>query len=1250
MVKFVLVLALAIGTVTTAQAERRGQVLFMIGEAEYQTARSLPKFAKDVLEPHGYECRFVYAKSDDRSSRDAHIFPGFKEALAKADVLFVSVRRRFPLKSDIDAIRSWVDTGKPVIGIRTSSHAFAERNGKGYTAPDGHVAWSTFDRDVFGVHYQNHYGNKPGTNGEPTTVIRQPLEVTGHPIMREVNWTGETMVDSHLYKSRDLDRRAYTLFTGRLQGQPATHEPIAWTFDTDRGRSFYTSLGSTKDLSLPWVRVMLRNAIDWLVTPAIQATASGRWKARPKESTSHPQPAAKSHASLRTMPDLQVDLLHAEPQVAQPAFLNFDALGRMWVVQYKQYPEPAGLKMISRDHYWRAQYDRMPAPPGHSDYVAGKDRITIHEDTNGDGNYDNVKTFIDNMSIVTGCVAGDDGVWVLTPPYLVFYPDADRDDQPDSGPEVHLQGFGLQDTHSVAAALCWGPDGWLYGCHGSTVASKIRVTGTDHPIVESIGQMIWRYHPTQRRYEVYAEGGGNIWSCEIDSKGRVFAGSNGGSPGFFYLQGGYYRKNFKKHGELSNPFAFGYLDPINHPGYQRVSCSIIIYEGATMPRRYAGSLMFANPIQGMAGASEIQRDGLRYQGRYLDFTAVNDDRWFRPVYTESGPDGAVYIADWYDSQVSHRVHYQGRISRQDGRLFRIRSKSAAPLRPFDLTKLSTNELVDVLYYANRWWRESARRLIVERDDVAKVESRLRHMLANESGQAALEALWVLAQCNMLDQPAFDTAIKHSNPDARAWIVRLTGDQVTPQSERTEALAKLAATETNLEVIGQLASTAKRLDVTPGLAIVAGLLARDDLPESRELDLMIWWAIETHCEANADAAVALYTSNRPLRHSYAIRTIPTHLTQRLASVPTRDNLLRCARLLRQVQSDPIRRELMIGIQQAYRGKPMVGLPKELVQAMADYYKGAKAPLVLRLRRQDPTAVAEAIDLLNSKAAEDERIRVIEVLGELGINTAVDAIINRLQDSEAVTLAALQAMTHLDSPKVGKAVTTKLPTFNGLQRDAAHTLLAGRVAWANHWLDSIERGAASIESVPESALADMRIHQDGQLNARLDRLFKHRTPVDNSQHQATIDAIKTTLAGPTGDPRAGKKLYLQRCATCHTLFADGGHIGPDLTPYQRNQLDSLLTAIVNPNAEIREGFETTTVLTKDARLIVGFVTERRNDVMVLRQISGGEVFIPLANVKSVTTQPRSLMPGGLLAGLNETQLRDLFSYLRSSQPVP
>src|SRR5262249_40857706 len=255
----------------------------------------------------------------------------------------------------------------------------------------------------------------------------------------------------------------------------------------------------------------------------------------------------------------RVEIFAAEPMVRQPLSATFDERGRLWVIEYLQYPNPAGLKPGTVDQYLRTEYDRVPERPRRG--PRGADRIKILEDTDGDGRADKATIFVEGLNLASGMALGFGGVFVGQAPYLLFYPDRDCDDRPDGDPEVLLTGFGMEDAHSVANSLTWGPDGWLYGLQGSTVTPRIR--GIPFP------QAVWRYHPRRRRFELLWEGGGNMWGLDFDQHGQLFASTNVG--GFIMLhavQGGYYWKSFGKHGPLHNPYTFGYFDHVRHDGVQ----------------------------------------------------------------------------------------------------------------------------------------------------------------------------------------------------------------------------------------------------------------------------------------------------------------------------------------------------------------------------------------------------------------------------------------------------------------------------------------------------------------------------------------------------------------------------------------------------------------------------------------------------------------------------------------------------------
>ncbi len=448
---------------------------------------------------------------------------------------------------------------------------------------------------------------------------------------------------------------------------------------------------------------------------------------------------------------MQMDLIAAEPVVKQPLYLSFDERGRLWVVQYKQYPFPAGLKVVAYDRYIRAKFDKVPPPPPH--HFRGDDRVTIHEDIKGDGSFSKVTTFVDGLNIATAALPGRGGVWVLNPPYLLFYPDKDRTDKAVDKPEVHLSGFGLEDTHAVASSLTWGPDGWLYGAHGSTCTAKVRVEITRaKTTTDFLGQAIWRYHTQTHRFELYAEGGGNTFGVAFDEEGRVYSGTNWGKyRGLHFVQGGYYVKGWGKHGPLTNPYAFGYFEHMPHEGNaDRLTHTFIIYGGGALPG-LQGKIIGVNALQRRLTVSRLIPDRSTFRTEEEPYLVTTDDGRFRPVDVKPGPDGALYIADLYEPRINH-VDPRDNWDRATGRIYRLRAKDSHPAPHLDLAQRDSRSLVGLLSHENRWYREMALRLLYDRKD-RSVAPLLRKQMEHEKGRLALESLWALHACDGFDDGA-----------------------------------------------------------------------------------------------------------------------------------------------------------------------------------------------------------------------------------------------------------------------------------------------------------------------------------------------------------------------------------------------------------------------------------------------------------------------------------------------------------------
>lgn len=531
-----------------------------------------------------------------------------------------------------------------------------------------------------------------------------------------------------------------------------------------------------------------------------------------------PETAAKSFQ----VPDgYRWDLVLHEPLIRQPLMTTFDDARRMWLMEYRQYPEPAGLKPQSRDAYWRIVYDKQPSPPGLGG-VEGIDRVSVHEDRDGDGRYETHHVFLDNLNIATAVAPVPDGVWVLNPPYLTFYPDRDRNLAPDGPPEIHLEGFGLEDTHSVVNSLCLGPDGWLYAAQGSTVSGQVKRYGSADPPINTMGQAIWRYHPQLRQYEVFAEGGGNAFGVAFDDRGDIFSGHNGGDTrGFHYLQGGYYRKGFSKHGSLSNPFAFGYLMPMKHPPIQRFTHAMFMLDrfwNSDATRR-----MFAiDPLHRKLIETELAPDGSTYSTNDIRDIVSSSDKWFRPVAITEGPDGGVYVCDWYDFQVAHIYAHTGQLDKERGRVYRlVRNQESESVTSPPITTIEG--AMQQLRSPIRWQRDQARRWIASRPENVRWQETLASALESEKGDVALEILWTVHACGWIPGtiPHAHTPmpsslpiericrwVEHTHPDVRRWLIRLVGDSKEFPAPFGKAVQQLSAKERDVRVLCQIASTAQ----------------------------------------------------------------------------------------------------------------------------------------------------------------------------------------------------------------------------------------------------------------------------------------------------------------------------------------------------------------------------------------------------------------------------------------------------------
>ncbi|MGC3967078.1 MAG: hypothetical protein QM775_06810 [Pirellulales bacterium] len=606
--------------------------------------------------------------------------------------------------------------------------------------------------------------------------------------------------------------------------------------------------------------------------PAVAAKAQAP-AIPPDDLFKHNGLAPEAAAKAMTVPEgFQVTLFAGEPDIQQPIAMALDDRGRLWVAEAYSYP----IKVKPEE---------------------ARDRILIFEDADGDGRFDSRKVFLDKLNLVSGLELGFGGVYIGAAPELLFVPDANGDDRPDGPPQVLLDGWGSQDTHETLNSFIWGPDGWLYGCHGVFTHSRVGKPGTPDEKRTPINAGIWRYHPVRHEFEVFAQGTSNPWGVDFNDRGEAFLTACVIPHLFHVVQNARYHRQAGSH---FNPYTYDDIKTIakhrhwmgssphagnNHSdssGGGHAHSGAMIYLGGKWPAKYRDQI-FMNNIHG----ARINQDQLAPQGsgyvgdRAPDFLLSNDS-WSQILYFTYGPDGDVWMIDWYDRQQCHRreidVH-----DRSNGRIFRVTYGKPTPTK-VDLKKLSDLELAELVTHPNDWYVRHARRILQERaagpSGVTETAAQRLEWLArwHEDERCRLRALWALHVSVGIDyQKLIRTLGEDKSPHVRAWCFRLAAEQEEKNFPIHQA-EELARTDPSPVVRRAIASVLPRFENVPH-NILWRLLEHKEDADDHNLPLLYWYVAESYVEQSLpDAAMLLQDCQIDLVRNFLVRRIAQLGTQ------------------------------------------------------------------------------------------------------------------------------------------------------------------------------------------------------------------------------------------------------------------------------------------------------------------------------------------------------------------------------------
>lgn len=962
-----------------------------------------------------------------------------------------------------------------------------------------------------------------------------------------------------------------------------------------------------------------------------------------------PAPGIESAGRMRLPEGFRVDLVAAEPDVRQPIALTIDARGRLWVAECYSYP------------HWSLE---------------GKDRILILEDADGDGRFEKRKVFRDGIRNLTGLELGFGGVWVCSTPEFLFIPDRDGDDVPDGAPEVLLDGWDMMNgQHNVFSTLTWGPDGWLYGCNGILSESLVGRPGTPDTERVPLNCGVWRYHPTDRRFEVVAWGTTNPWGLDFDDHGEMFI-TNCVIPHLFHVvPGAHFQRMF---GNDFNPHLYGLMESCadhihwaggawqssrggagkhGEAGGGHAHVGAMVYLGDNWPERYRGGLFTCNLHGNRVNHDSLERQGSGYVARHQKDFLLAGDAWFRGLELKYGPDGGVFVIDWSDAGECHDTDRHS-AHHESGRIYKVSYGQPAPRR-VDLARRGDVDLAKLQLHPNDWYARVARRLLQERAatgrDLSEAHRALRRIFETHPDPTRkLRALWALHAIGVADEEFLLAALRHPDESVRGWAIRLLSDSRSPSPNLVEPLSRLAATDSSPRVRLALASALQRLPLDRRGEIARGLVSREVATNDESLQLMIWYGIEPLAEVDAKLALSLLSVCK-------IPLVREYLARRLASLPappgeSPPGLVELIKLLGQENDLEVQRSILRGARAALRGRRDLKMRQEWSNAY-DRQIVSRDPEVrtgtifLASLLGDPRALSKLKDIVVDRdLGTSTRASALEALVETGAADLVPILHDMLRrgDLEGPVLRALAAY---DDPRTPRLIVERYAAFDPMDRPDAVRTLAARPSWALVLLDAVETGTIPRRDLSAFVARKVDTLGNERVRQRLTEVWRQVRSTSRTKQAAMARYRKLLVSGDatSRDLSNGRRVFQDTCAQCHRLFDDGGRIGPDLTGSNRDNVDYVLENVLDPSALVGRDFRLTTVITIDGRVISGILSETTRRTIRIQTINAA-VVLARENVAQIESSNVSLMPEGIFDKLSEKEIRDLVAYLASKEQVP
>ncbi len=1130
--------------------------------------------------------------------------------------------------------------------------------------------------------------------------FRTTIAQSDHPIMKGFggfeSWD-ETYVH-HLHNEKNRTVLAYRV---DAEGR----EPWTWVRTHGKGRVFYTAWGHDERT---WGNAGFQNLVErgirWAAgddpatvpdftadkpfpVPKMTAkrtdlkafeyidvgakipnyTPSKQWgvQGEAMSKMQKPLPAAESMKHLVLPEGFRVELFASEPDIGgKPICMAWDERGRLWVAETLDYPNEL-------------------QEPG-----KGRDRIRILEDTTGDGRADKAIIFAEKLSIPTSIAFSHGGIIVHQAPDTLFLKDTDGDDRADVR-KVLFTGWGTGDTHAGPSNLNYGHDNWFYGILGysgfrGTIAGQERSfsTGFYRFRIEQV-----RGEVEVTEFEFLRNTNNNSWGVGFNEEGVLFGSTANRNPSVYMpIPNRYYERvrgwtASLRLGSIADTHLFKPItDRVRqvdqHGGYT-AAAGHALYTARNYPQEYWNRTAFVNgPTGHLIGTFVLKPDGSDFRSSNPFNMLASDDEWTAPIMSEVGPDGNLWVIDWYNFIIQHNPvphgfkrgkgnAYETELrDKKHGRIYRVvyAEGKASTNQKTNLADATPEQLVATLKNPNLLWRRHAQRLLIERGKLDVLPT-LTQLASDKSIDAiglnvgAIHALWTMHHLGALDGSHAEAnavavaALRHPSAGARRVAI-----QVLP--EKPASTAALLAANMLVDSDAQVR--------------LAAFLALSDLPAVPGSGAAILTAMRTPKNAEdrwipeAGISAAAMHSRGFLSALAKSRTAPSDKVLESAGIVAEhyargapvDSVAKVMAGL--IQADSSVADAIIG--GLAQGWPADAKPKVDGQFDADLEKvivrlspGSQG-LLVKLASGWGSARLESFGRKVSAALlrelDDDKLpvakRVAAAQKLIDFQSLDEAVVTQLLDkisprtSPELALGMIEALRKSTAPQAGQVLVGRLGSLTPQTRAAGIAVLLSRPHSTKALLDAVDKGVVQLAELSLDQKQALGVHPDGGIRNRAKKILERGGALPNADRQKVLAEL-LPIVKETGDPAAGKLVFKNQCAKCHVHSGEGTRIGPDLTGMAVHPKAELLTHIIDPSRNVEGNFRVYTVVTADGKILSGLLASESKTAIEIFDAEGKKKVVLREDVDELVASTKSLMPEGFEKQVKRKEISDLLEFL-------